>query len=256
MKHILVIADRQGGKNSALKRALELQARTQAKITLLGFTYVDIKNPDDLAAAKLSRSKLEKLSLQQRKRELNGLLEGYGVDGKQVKLQVAWSKDISIAICQYCQSHPVDLVIKSGNRSETWLYTSTDWQLFRDCSAPVMITAGKSWKKKSRILASVDFDTKSKAKRELNNQLVAEAKRLAASLDDAVHLVFALRVPQVLADMDLIDPRKFVADKRKKLKPKIEKFCAKHELDPANVHIKVGKAAKVVPSIANKVKAD
>lgn len=256
MKHILVVCDRSGGKNSALKRALSLQEKTKAHITLLGFCYADIKNPEDLEAAKLSRKDLEKFVLKQRDKELKTLLKKENVSSKQVNAKAVWSKDISKAICKFCESHDVDLVIKSGHRSETWMYTSTDWQLFRYCKSPVMITAGKGWKKKPRILAAVDLGSRNKAKIKLNHSVIVQAKALAHDLNDEVHLVYALKVPEVLADMDLIDPRKYVAEKRKKLAPLIEKLCEEYQLKKENVHIKQGDASKVVPSIANKVKAD
>ncbi|MCV6622912.1 MAG: universal stress protein [Cellvibrionaceae bacterium] len=256
MKHILVVCDRSGGKNSALKRALSLQEKTKAHITLLGFCYADIKNPEDLEAAKLSRKDLEKFVLNQRNTELKTLLKKEKLSAKQVTAKAVWSKDISKAICKFCENHDVDLVIKSGHRSETWMYTSTDWQLFRYCKSPVMITAGKGWKKKPRILAAVDLGSRNKAKIKLNHSVIEQAKALAQDLNDEVHLVYALKVPEVLADMDLIDPRKYVAEKRKKLAPLIEKLCEEYQLKKENVHIKQGDASKVVPSIANKVKAD
>lgn len=256
MKHILVVCDRSGGKNSALKRALSLQEKTKAHITLLGFCYADIKNPEDLEAAKLSRKDLENFVLKQRNAELKALLKNEKLSAKQVTAKAVWSKDISKAICKFCENHDVDLVIKSGHRSETWMYTSTDWQLFRYCKSPVMITAGKGWKKKPRILAAVDLGSRNKAKIKLNHSVIEQAKALAQDLNDEVHLVYALKVPEVLADMDLIDPRKYVAEKRKKLAPLIEKLCEEYQLKKENVHIKQGDASKVVPSIANKVKAD
>ncbi|WP_299978770.1 universal stress protein [uncultured Pseudoteredinibacter sp.] len=256
MKHILVVCDRSGGKNSALKRALSLQEKTKAHITLLGFCYADIKNPEDLEAAKLSRKDLENFVLKQRNTELKTLLKKEKLSAKQVTAKAVWSKDISKAICKFCENHDVDLVIKSGHRSETWMYTSTDWQLFRYCKSPVMITAGKGWKKKPRILAAVDLGSRNKAKIKLNHSVIEQAKALAHDLNDEVHLVYALKVPEVLADMDLIDPRKYVAEKRKKLAPLIEKLCEEYQLKKENVHIKQGDASKVVPSIANKVKAD
>ncbi len=256
MKHILVICDRNGGKNLALKRALNLQQNTNARITLLGFCYADIKNPDDLKTASLSRDDLETFVLKQRKKELKALLKKDNISTKQVTAKVAWSKDISKAICKHCENHDVDLVIKSGHQSGTWMYTSTDWQLFRYCKAPVMITAGKSWKKKPCILAAVDLDTRRKSKIQLNHLVISQAKAMAKDLGDEVHLVYALKVPEVLADMDLINPKKYAAEKRKKLEPIIAQLCDQYQLDRDNVHIKQGEASKIVPSIANKIKAD
>lgn len=261
MKNILVVCDKHDGKNSALKRALSLQQQNRQKkndvhITLLGFCYADIQNPEDLSAAKLSRKDLEKHVLKKREKELKALLKKEQLSSKQITAKAVWCKDISKAICKYCENHPIDLVIKSGHRSETWRYTSTDWQLFRYCKTPVMITAGKSWKKKSRILAAVDLTSQNKAKIKLNHLAITEAKSLAFETNDEVHLVYALKVPEILADMDLIDPKKYVAKKRKELKPLVDKLCLQYAIEKENVHIKQGEASKIVPSTANKIKAD
>ncbi len=256
MKNILVIADPKGGTNSALKRALHLKAQTKAKITLLGFGYASVQNPDDLKAAKLSRKQLEKFVLSKRTDEIADALKSLKIDKKTLNVKVMWGKDISKAICAYCNNHPVDMVIKSGNRSETFLYTSTDWQLFRDCSAPVMITSGKSWKKKPRVFAALDFASTVKSKQSLNTKIIEQAKAMAAHLDEELHIGFALTIPEPLADMDLINPKKYANEKRKKLQPAIDKFCQAHKIDPENVHIKLGRPEKVIPSLANNIKAD
>lgn len=256
MKNIIVIADTKGGKYSALQRALAIQKQTQAKITLLGFDYVSIKDPKDLELAKLSRKKLEKAVLGKREKEIQKALKDMKAPSKQIKLKMIWSKDIAPAVINYCKEHPADLLLKSGSGSGNWLHTSTDWKLLRDCPIPVLISANKSWKKKRKLLVAVDFATTSKSKQKLNHKLVQQAKTLADVMGDEIHLAFALTVPQVLADMDLIDPRKYAAEKQKQLKPTIDKFCRQYDIDPNNIHTKRGIAEKVIPSIANSLKAD
>lgn len=256
MKHLIVIADTRGGNNIALKRALEFQQHTKAKITLLGFCYANVGKAEDLALAELSRSELQGAMVQKRTKELRALLKTFKTTTRKVTIEVLWGKEIARAIIAYCKQHPADLLIKSGNRQQSWLHTPTDWQLLRECPVPVMITATKSWKKKARVLAAVDFSTDVKSKRRLNDKIIEQAKVLASLLGDELHIGFAITVPQALADMDLINPRKYAADKRKKLKPLIDKFCSDHQIDPANVHLRQGEAEKIIPSIANGLKAD
>ena len=256
MKHITVIADPAGGKNLALKRALELQQHTGAKITLLGFCYASTGDPADLLAAKLSRSKLERAVKNKCGEELRALLKLHKAEAKKIVLKVLWGKDIARAVISYCQKHPTELLIKSGHRSETWLYEPTDWQLLRECPTPVMITASKSWKRKSRIVAALDFSTSAKTKQRLNDKIIAQAKSLAVSLQEELHIAFALKIPQALVDMDLIDPRKYISDKRRTLQPLIDKFCLKHQLDPKCVHMQQGEPERVIASIASALKAD
>lgn len=260
MKHVIVIADPPGGKHLALKRALSFQRQNGAKITVLGFCYASRANMDDLITAKLSRAKLERAVKSRRETELRKVLDALittdKAKPKKVDLKVLWGKDIARAVIAYCQKHPADLLIKSGHRSESWLYQPTDWQLLRECPLPVMITTSNNWKKKPRIVAAIDFSSSVKSKQRLNDKIVAQAKSLSVTLQEELHIAVALKIPQVLVDMDLINPRKYVSDKRKSLQPFVEKFCLKHQIDLARVHIRQGEPEKVIPSIAASLKAD
>ena len=256
MKNIVVIADKPGGKNVALQRALSLHQQTGAKITLLGFAYASIGHVSDPALSKLSHKDLESKIIAQRQLQLQQVVNAATLQPSTITIKALWGKHIAPEINTYCSNHPVDLVIKSAHRSETLLYTPTDWQLIRECSAPVMITASKSWKKKARIVAALDFSTSVKSKIKLNHSIMRQAQSLAQLLNEEVHIAFALTIPQPLADMDLIDPRKYGREKRQQLKPVIDLFCKEYGIDSSCVHIKQGSPDKIIPSIANQLKAD
>lgn len=256
MQPLLVIADINGGNNSALDRAHSIHLKTGAKIILLGFCYVSIGQAKDVSLAKLSRSQLEKKALQQRQQELKQLITKRKIKTSAITIKTQWSKDIAPAIVAFCNKSPVAMVIKSAHRSESFLYTSTDWLLLRKCAAPVMITANKSWKKKTRVVAAIDFATQSKSKIKLNHKIIQQAQSLASALGDSLHIAYALQIPQALADMDLIDGKQYAKEKRKSLKPTIATFCQQYAIDTANVHIKQGPAERVIPSTANALKAD
>ncbi len=256
MEKLLVIADKEDGKNVALARAASLQAATGAKITLLGFCYVNISNPNDLKFATLSRGQLEKHVVANRQKELEKLARQLKIKPKNITIKAIWGKDIAQAIISHCSKHNVDMVIKSAHRSETLLYTSTDWQLLRSCSAPVMITASKSWKKKPRIVAALDLSTTIKSKIALNHKVFKHALALANSLDQEVHIAHAIRTPQALIDLDIIDSRKYISKKRKEVQATAKAFCEGYDVDPGCVQLKAGPPEKIIPSIASKLKAD
>jgi universal stress protein E len=253
MKNIIVIADTQGGKNSALKRALQIQQRTGAHISLLGFCYAP---PDNDSGTAKSAEKIKTLLTAKHNKDLAALLKRYDATAN-ISTQIIWSKDIAGQLLSLGKLNNAGLIIKSAHRSGTWLHTSTDWQLIRESKIPVMITAGKSWKKKPRLLASIDFATTLKSKQKLNDKIIAHAKLLLGPLgDNSIHLAFALTAPQALLDIDLISTKKYLADKRKRLNPVIAEFCDRHGLNRENVHMKPGEPERVIPSIAKSLKAD
>jgi universal stress protein E len=85
---------------------------------------------------------------------------------------------------------------------------------------------------------------------------MAHAQEIARANGSELHIAYAVVVPTLLRDMDLIDVDAHVLERRRKLKPVIEALCKAYGLDKTQVHLKTGPAAKVIPSIANKLKAD
>lgn len=256
MKELLVIADQEGGKNTALIRALALQQATSAKITVLGFCYADIHKLAGTAYAKLSRNALQKTLIKQRETEIDQVLKDLKAPSKNIKVDIQWSKHVATDIIEHCKKRPVDLVIKTGHKTGNRLYTSTDWQLLRECPAPVMISASKSWKKKPTIIASVDLATETASKSKLNHLVMQQAKKMADATSATVKACFVITIPHVLVDMDIVDSRVYVKNKKEKLKPIIDAFCDQHELTKDQMIIRQGKPEKVIPSLASKLKAE
>ena len=255
MKHLLVIADQPGGKNLALQRALSLCENQAIKITLLGFCYANIDHIDDDNLSKLSRNSLEKKLLALRKAELESIAIELAGKGHKLSIKAQWSKEITPAIIAFCKNSGVDLLCKSASDSQYIIKTSTDWQLLRECPVPVMIAALKTWRKKPILLAAIDFGTHSAAKLKLNDKIIAQAKQLAELSKAELHIAYSLKVPQALIDLDVIDSKQYVRDKKAKLKPAIDTFCATHNISKDQLHIRQGNPVKIIPSIANKLKA-
>jgi universal stress protein E len=255
MKHLLVIADQTGGKNLALQRALKLREDQNISITLLGFCYVNINHVDDEGLAKLSRKSLEKKLLALRKAELEDIAVKFAGQQHKLIIKAQWSKEIAPAIIAFCINAGIDLLCKSASGSQYMIKTPTDWQLLRECPTPVMITAVKTWRKKPILLAAIDFGTRSAPKQKLNDKIIAQAKQLAQLCKADLHIAYSLKVPQALIDLDVIDSKQFVKDKKAKLKPVIDKFCTTHNIGKDHLHIRQGHPVKIIPSIANKLKA-
>jgi len=259
VKKVLVVADQSTGKNDkqlALQRALNLLDNQKGSITLVGFCYFDLKNSTEDLNGQVTEKKLQKLLMDQRQQELKQYVDELKTD-TPIKVQVIWEKHISAWISSHVKETQYDCVIKSGSHSaNSWRHTPTDLQLFKACSTPVMVVANKSWKKKAHVLVALDLTSKKALKQTLNQKLIAEAQKLCETLQAKMHVVYAVEVPRVLADLDLLDERKFVSNKRKEVEPVIEQLCSSYDIGEKNVHIKQGEAHRVVPSIANKIKAD
>ncbi len=79
---------------------------------------------------------------------------------------------------------------------------------------------------------------------------------MAKSLDQVVQTAHAMTTPQALIDMDIIDSREYISNKRKTVQATANAFCEEYGLDKNCVHLRAGPPEKIIPSIASKLKAD
>src|SRR5690606_13458021 len=104
--------------------------------------------------------------------------------------EVVWEKHIHKWVTKYAQKNQPELIIKTGHRSETMLYTPTDWLILRECKSPVLITAQSRIKKSSVIMAAIDMETEIAEKKKLNTKILNHAAQLAKSFAVDLHLVY------------------------------------------------------------------
>lgn len=65
-----------------------------------------------------------------------------------------------------------------------------------------------------------------------------------------------IHISTVLHDLELIDKRALAKKRRTELTPLIDEICHEYGLSSQQLHIRAGVAHKVIPSVANKIKAD
>lgn len=253
MKTLLIIMDPDHRHQVALTRGMELARATGARLEVVAFAheYLEALSDDDT-----ERQQLRDAIVAARQRWLEQMLALSDSADLKVEATTIWTKRIHDWIIERCQKSAVDAVVKTGNRTETFFYTPTDWHLIRSCPAPVMLVAEQKWNRASPILAAVDLSSAKPAKKALDTRIIAEARQLADAMETDLHLVHALHTSVIVADLDLVD---MVARDRKRqaaLKPRVEHLCQTWRIKPEHVHITSGPAQKIIPSVANRIKAD
>ena len=208
MKRILVVADPIGGDQKVIDRAVELARSLKAELQIAGFVYEHIANlpaGDDA----ISADKIHEQLLTTHRKEIQKKFREAKAKGRSIpcSVDVHWEKRVADWVIDRCAAERIDLVVKAAHRSETFMYTSTDWQLLRGCRASVMLVAGKRWKRSENVLAAVDLGTKTASKKALNFKVAAEAFALAQSLQTSLIISYALPVSRVLRDLDIIDEK-------------------------------------------------
>lgn len=253
MHKVLVIVDSAEKKQIALTRGLELAQVMGADIEAVSFTHEYIKA---VSVKPASQTKIKNYLIKGRTSWLKGELEKAKYDGVKVTSKVIWSKQFHQWIIQHCQQQHYLAVVKTGHRSDTFYHTSTDWHLLRECPAPVLLVAEKKWRKTRPILAALDLSSSKKSKQKLNQQILQTAADYANKFNRELHVVHALHISTVLQDLDFIDRKALANERKADLKPVIEKICAQYDLSKRQFHIRADVAHKIIPSVADKIKAD
>lgn len=251
MPKILVIADPVSEKKPiAIQRAVELAERLGHSLHVVYFCFESLRHVEGDAKTVQQRIQLmvEEKAAKQLKRHIGGKLK--------FTYEVVWEKYINTWICNYVEKSKPFMVVKTGHRTETLLYTPTDWLLLRECHAPVLITSQARIRKSSVVMASVDLETKVAEKRKLNGKILKCAKQLAERFGVAMHVVYCPPVSPVLRDLGMQYSDEIETKAKKNLAGEVAKLAKQYELPFANIHIKAGEPEKAIPSVAAKYRAD
>lgn len=251
MEKLLIVADLEDN-GYATPRGLELADKLGMEVDVVAFTYAP------LAALKVSKAEqaaIKKRLLEDRGQAVQARIDKSARQGQKVHLRSVWEKNIDNWINRHCANGKYALVLKTGNRSETLVHTSTDWELLRNCPAPVLLVSQKRWHKAKPVMVALDLATNVASKKALNETVLASAKRLAEALEVDLEIIVALEVPTLLADLDLVDPDSYARDIRKEMQPAIDKLATKFDLPESAFYCKRGPVEKVITSRAAKVRA-
>lgn len=251
MGKLLIVADKVSKGDIAVQRGLQLAHKLGCGVDIVAFCYTSMKS---LRLKGGQRQEIRKSLTARRTDEVQAQIDKFSTAGQKVSLQVVWEKDIVPWIIKRC-ARPYDALVKTGNRSETFAYTSTDWQLLRECPRPVLIVAGKKWQRTKPILAAVDLASKMPEKIALNHSVIAAAKTYAAALEAPLVIITAIEVPAVLTDLGLINPGPYVKEIKAELKPVVKELAEAHDLPVSTFRIKKGPVDKVINSEAAKHRA-
>jgi len=253
MDKFLIVMDPAQKHQKALARGIELARATGAHLEVVAFTHEHLGAlPSDPAIQQQARDAMIEL----RQRWLDQILALSDCSDLNITTHTVWEKHIHQWIIEHCHPNRFKAVIKTGQRSETLLYTPTDWHLIRECPVPVMLVAEQKWNHAHPILAAVDLSSGKPVKKALNTKIIEQARALAKAFGVELHLVHALHISEILADLEIINVAEHEKKRKEALEPAITHLCNTWHLRRDQIHLAVGPAHKVIPSVASKLKAD
>lgn len=250
---VLIVADPEGRRQTALSRGTGLALALGCNAHVVAFCH------ESLAALESHNQplaeKARKTIMAVRKKDLARQLERYDLPGLRITSEIVWSKRIHEWIESRCRQRPPVVVVKTGHRTETFVYTPTDWHLIRDCSAPALIVAEHKWRKTRPILAAVDLGTRSRAKQKLNDKVIEQGLRYSEALACPLYLLHVIHFSRILTELDMIDPLAHTREIRKHLQAKVARLSSRHGIPADRILLKRGPVDKVIVSEAARLKA-
>jgi universal stress protein E len=255
MRELLVIADKEAGKQQAFHHALEIAINTGAVIEFVGFVHAPGVDSSEILSHEQKR-KVHHSYLDAKQTEMDDFLKTVDISGVKIKSDVVWERSFEQWVISRCGQKSFDMVFKSGNRTETFLYTPSDWQLMRHCPEAVMIVGDNKWKEGGVILAALDLGSNSLKTNELNENIMRQALKLAKATNSTVHACYAMAIPKSLIELDLIDPLAYEEKMKENLDPMVRKLIDDAGLDRNQLHIVSGSPSKEICRISSEIKAD
>lgn len=255
VRNIFVIVDKPKQNQIALARGLTLQKDFGAHLHLVAFTYHPMYDQRDIYETHQRRAVKQSL-MRSRTEWLRGQVLDAGAAFKDVTLQTAWTRDIGAWVTEKAERSKYDLVVKAAHDTKSVIHTPTDWHLLRDCRVPVLLTSKRRWPKKAVVLAALDLGRHDRAHETLNRKVLDAATEMARVHDGVVHCVNAVEVSRVLADLDIIDPRKIARKARDQSSAAAKALLGKFGIPMSRLHMPIGKVGGAVAGTAKELKAN
>lgn len=244
MDTILVIADTTLEKPVAIKRASELAREQRKRLHIVFFCYQSLRHTEG------DQDEIKQRLLDSVSAEIDKSIASMVPQAVDYDYQVVWEKNIHLWVNHYCEQHSPALVVKTGHRSETLMYTSTDWHLIRECASPVMIVSEDKWRRNANVLAAVDLESKHESKLALNHKILTQAKQFADSHQAEVHVCYTINFSRLLHDLGIQYKDDIEYQTQKGLKEAVNKLAEQYGIPEQNFHLKAGEVAMVIPSVA------
>ncbi|MGH8373545.1 MAG: universal stress protein [Gammaproteobacteria bacterium] len=194
---IQVILGAEYRRSPAVLRAMALAVKTNATLLLCSFEY-----QRSLAYAARHGFDLDAY-LKGRGQKLEEFAALIRAEGFVVQTRVVWGHPATAHIITSVLAAKPDFVVKDVHSEPAIrrvLFTPLDWQLLRECPAPLMLVREHTGNLPRHIMAAVDPLDEHDRPHELNERILNFSAALAMQCDAMVEVVHAFDYVPVLAD--------------------------------------------------------
>ncbi len=251
--HILVVIDPEASHQRAMQRGVWLAQRFNAQLELF-VSHYDAALADGPLLNKTSQRKARAASIESRKQWLEELAAPHRKDGLEVDTDVVWGKPLHDEVTRKSIRCGTDVVLKATeyqSKIRRTLFTNSDWQLIRECPAPVWFVKLDDMADKPRFIAAVDPMSGHEKPEYLNKDILAVATELQQNLDAQLHVVnwMAPSIDSQMGAQVAAEFRKLQQDRMQEL---LQNFTS---VDAANVHLAAGRDYSFLLELVGKLSA-
>jgi universal stress protein E len=190
---ILAVADPAADEQPAIQRAAWLARKLNAALELFICDY-DQYLSGDRFFDDASLEKARKRILARDVTKLQKLAHALG-DGLQITTDARWDHPLHEGIVRKVLESKPDFVVKDTHYHPVLkrsIFSNTDWNLIRDCPAPLWLVKPRPIGEPATLIAAVDPVHEHDKPAELDHRILSAAKDLAAAIGARLHLFHAL----------------------------------------------------------------
>lgn len=254
-KTILVVVDPTTEEDQpVLHRAAWLAEKTGAALELFACDYdADIDSGRITSVWIPEPGAREQLLLRHRRR-LESFASALRGRGLTVTVHVTWDYPLDEAIVKHVLARGPWLVAKDTHHHsllKRTILSNTDWNLIRDCPAPLLLVKQREMAAAPTVLAAIDPVHEHDKPARLDDAIYEFGVELCAKTGGALHLVHAVEMP-LGVELPPNVHALIAAEHRQAL----ENFLLEHPVPGPNVHVLEGLAHQCLQRAAEAQKAD
>lgn len=198
-KFILVVVDSaSGAAQPALERAAWLAQRADSKLELLACDFDPDLDRGDVPTVWVDNAGPREQLLQRHRSTLEELAAPLRQRGLTVTVDVVWQHPFELAIVKKAADPYCWLVVKDTHHHsllQRTLLTNVDWQLIRECPAPLLLVKDRKLAAEPNILAAVDPVNEHDKPAALDDRIFNQAAELARLARGHLHVVHSFATP-------------------------------------------------------------
>lgn len=223
MTSILLIAEPDDAVHQSVKRALMLARYLQARLDLLFWDTERPYTPHSSPAPQV---------IEQARQYLEALRKSVTAPDVEITIDAAFEGSLQEHIAQKVLKEGTKFVIKSVSRRLTLHGSRVDWQIVRNCPAPLLLTQGRPWQPRARFAVVIDA-----------------MDRQAPTLQLAVAQTSALLRLACCADLDLIyaQPDSEPPEEDSPFHLRLQHFARIFSVEPQHLHVHCGNLSETLP---------